>query len=90
MSSITTCIYIAGIHVLNRSGNKLSYLLYNLSTCKVEQDSVFPTDTQAFIGASEKAVSLHNGGEVSRQCWSNLTRFYYKSFVCKQKSNYWA
>ena len=54
-----------GINVLNRSGNKLSYVVYNLSTGKTEQDSVFPTDTQAFIGASERAISLHNGGEVT-------------------------
>ena len=65
---ILICFYfITGIHVLNRShNNKLSYLVYNLSTAKVEQDSTFPTDTQAFLGASESNIMLQNGGEVTK------------------------
>jgi E3 ubiquitin-protein ligase EDD1 len=63
MMMFTLCA--AGIHVLTRSGNKLSYVVYNLSTGKVEQDSVFPTDTQAFLGTSPNSkITLHNGGEV--------------------------
>lgn len=58
---------LAGIHILNRSGNRLSYMIYNLSTNKVEQDSHFPTETNAFLGKNESNISLHNNGEVIYQ-----------------------
>jgi len=39
--------------------------LNNLNTLKVEQDCLFPADTQALLGRSEYGVTLHNCGEVS-------------------------
>ena len=58
------CLF-TGIHVLTRSGNRLSCVVYNLSTGKVKQVSVFPTDTQAFLGAPPHTkITLHNGEEV--------------------------
>ena len=44
---------------------KLSYMIYNLSTGKVEHDSQFPTDAQAFMGSHRSDISLHNTGDVS-------------------------
>ncbi|XP_033727140.1 E3 ubiquitin-protein ligase UBR5-like isoform X1 [Pecten maximus] len=52
-----------GIHVICRSGARLSYLVYNLTTGKVEQDSVFPTDAQAFMGSHRSDITLHNTGD---------------------------
>ena len=40
-------------------------MIYNLSTGKLDQESLSPTDASAFIGKSEKHIQLHNGGEVS-------------------------
>lgn len=52
-----------GIHVIARSGSKLSYLVYNLTTGKLDQDAQFPTDTQAFMGSLRSDITLHNTGD---------------------------
>ncbi|KAL3890879.1 hypothetical protein ACJMK2_003152 [Sinanodonta woodiana] len=49
-----------GIHVIARAGARLSYIVYNLSTGKVDQDSLFPTDAQAFMGSHRSVIKLHN------------------------------
>lgn len=54
-----------GIHVIARSGARLSYMVYNLSSGKVEQNSPFPTDTQSFLGNFDRPITLHNSGEES-------------------------
>ena len=56
---------MTGIHLINCTGNRLSYIYHNLSTCKVEQDCLFPTDTQAFLGTNDKEITLYNCGEVT-------------------------
>ena len=58
-------VFLTGIHVIARAGVKLSYMIYNLSTGKVEHDSQFPTDAQAFMGSHRSDISLHNTGDVS-------------------------
>ncbi|VDH90552.1 E3 ubiquitin-protein ligase EDD1, partial [Mytilus galloprovincialis] len=52
-----------GIHVIARSGSKLSYMVYNLTSGKVDQDAPFPTDTQAFMGSLRSDITLHNTGD---------------------------
>ncbi|XP_052085872.1 E3 ubiquitin-protein ligase UBR5-like isoform X2 [Mytilus californianus] len=52
-----------GIHVIARSGSKLSYMVYNLTTGKLDQDAPFPTDTQAFMGSLRSDITLHNTGD---------------------------
>lgn len=52
-----------GIHLVNCLGNRLTYIYYNLSTCKVELECLFPTDAQAFLGRNKREVMLHNCGE---------------------------
>ncbi|UYV60139.1 UBR5 [Cordylochernes scorpioides] len=54
-----------GIHAIVRQPetNRLSYVLCNLTSGKIEQDSVFPTDTQSFLGQDAKLVSLNICGE---------------------------
>lgn len=49
---------VKGIHAIVKVGSKLHYSLYNLNNGRQEQDSVFPTDFNAFIGHSSNNVSL--------------------------------
>jgi len=58
---------VSGIHVIARSGVRLNYIVYNLSTSKIERDSAFPTEAQAFMGSYRSAITLLNPGDVSRQ-----------------------
>ena len=58
--------HVSGLHLVTRSGSRITYLVYNLSTGKLEQEALSPTDATAFIGRSDKFIQLHNGGEVSR------------------------
>lgn len=52
-----------GIHLIARSGSRLSYTIYNLTTGKVEQDATFPTDAQTFLGENRSDITLHNTGD---------------------------
>lgn len=55
---ITFDIDTKGIHAILKTGNnKLHYSIFNLNG-RQEQDSVFPTDTNAFLGMSQSNVSL--------------------------------
>ncbi|XP_060590423.1 E3 ubiquitin-protein ligase UBR5-like isoform X1 [Ruditapes philippinarum] len=54
-----------GIHVIARSGVRLNYIVYNLSSGKIERDSPFPTEAQAFMGSHRSDITLHNTGEES-------------------------
>ncbi len=47
-----------GVHAVVRSvaSNKMAYKIFSLSSGKVETDSKFPTETQAFLGASASNV----------------------------------
>ena len=65
LCEIYGCIsLITGIHVIARSGARLSYIAYNLTTGKVEQDSPFPTDAQSFMGVHRRDITLHKAEEV--------------------------
>lgn len=57
-----------GIHAIVRSGAKLSYMVYNLSQSKVEQNCPFPTDALSFMGTADRAITLHKSGDVSAHC----------------------
>lgn len=54
-----------GLHAIikNSLTNKLNYVLYNLITCKIEQDFQFPTDSSSFFGQDPKLISLNCYGE---------------------------
>lgn len=51
------------VHLVCRNGNKISYMVHNLGTGKVEQDSTFPTNTQSFIGLNQRLIRLDNAGQ---------------------------
>lgn len=55
---LTLTIDSKGIHAIMKTGSKLHYCLFNLSTGRQEHDSTFPTDTNAFLGLSPSNISL--------------------------------
>lgn len=47
-----------GVHAIVKSGSKLSYALYNLSSGRAEQDCPFPSDTSSFLGLEPNNIQL--------------------------------
>ncbi|XP_063230682.1 E3 ubiquitin-protein ligase UBR5 isoform X3 [Bacillus rossius redtenbacheri] len=62
---LTVAVDGQGIHAIVKTGMKLSYVLYNLSSGRPEQDSPFPSDTASFMGLEPRNISLINAGETS-------------------------
>ncbi|ESO86003.1 hypothetical protein LOTGIDRAFT_129991 [Lottia gigantea] len=62
---LSVAIDCEGIHIIARSGMRLSYIIYNLSTGKIEQDCAFPTNIPSFLGSNPSDISLHHSGEES-------------------------
>ncbi|XP_069676360.1 E3 ubiquitin-protein ligase UBR5 isoform X2 [Periplaneta americana] len=54
-----------GIHAIVKTGMKLSYVVYNLSSGRAEQDSPFPSDTNSFLGLEPQNINLISAGETS-------------------------
>ncbi|XP_046991563.1 E3 ubiquitin-protein ligase UBR5 [Schistocerca americana] len=54
-----------GIHAVVKNNSKLSYVIYNLSTGRAEQESPFPSDTNSFLGLDPQNISLISAGEGS-------------------------
>lgn len=62
---MTIAIDGQGVHAIVRNGNKLSYVIYNVSSGRVEQDNPFPSDTTSFMGLYPQLINLVCAGEVS-------------------------
>lgn len=62
---LTIAVDGQGIHAIVRSGTKLSYVLYNISSGRAEQDNPFPSDTASFMGLYPQHISLTSAGECS-------------------------
>ncbi|XP_034947480.1 E3 ubiquitin-protein ligase hyd isoform X2 [Chelonus insularis] len=52
-----------GIHAIVKNGNKLSYVVYNLSTGRYVQDCFLPSDITSFLGLQSQNISLTSAGE---------------------------
>ncbi|RWS30595.1 E3 ubiquitin-protein ligase hyd-like isoform X4 [Leptotrombidium deliense] len=52
-----------GIHAIIRNNNKLNYVVYSVTSGKVEQDCTFPTDPTSFLGQDQSLISLYCHGE---------------------------
>ncbi|XP_014221919.1 E3 ubiquitin-protein ligase hyd isoform X2 [Trichogramma pretiosum] len=52
-----------GIHAILRNGNKLSYVIYNLSTGRYVQDCYIPSEISSFLGLQSQNISLTSAGE---------------------------
>lgn len=53
-----------GIHAILKNGNKLSYVVYNLSTGRYVQDCYIPSDISSFLGLQPQNINLTSAGEV--------------------------
>lgn len=62
---LTISVDTKGIHAIMRTGSKLHYCLHNLNTGRLEHDSSFPTDINAFLGLSQSNISLTCANETS-------------------------
>ncbi|XP_047482711.1 E3 ubiquitin-protein ligase hyd-like isoform X2 [Penaeus chinensis] len=60
---LTVAVDGRGIHAIVRNGSRLTYVIYNLSSGKSEQECVFPTESTAFMGSEPSAISLTINGE---------------------------
>lgn len=67
---LTIAVDGQGIHAIVRSGVKLSYVIYNVSSGRVEQDNPFPSETTSFMGIYPQLINLTCAGEVSYNCAS--------------------
>lgn len=62
---LSIAIDTKGIHAIVKTGTKLHYCLFNLNTGRLEHDSSFPTDINAFLGLSQSNVSLTCANETT-------------------------
>lgn len=76
---LTIAVDARGIHAVVRSGTKLSYVIYNICSGRIEQDNPFPSDTASFMGIYPQLINLTCTGEV-RFCFRCAFVFSYVSF----------
>lgn len=69
---LTIAVDGQGIHAIVRNGTRVSYVIYNISSGRAEQDNPFPSDTAAFMGLMPQHISLACPGEV---CIFDLNKF---------------
>ncbi|XP_063922757.1 E3 ubiquitin-protein ligase UBR5 isoform X7 [Zophobas morio] len=62
---LTIAVDGQGIHAIVRNGSKLSYVVYNVSSGRIEQDNPFPSDTASFMGLNPHLINLICAGESS-------------------------
>ncbi|CAL4094503.1 unnamed protein product, partial [Meganyctiphanes norvegica] len=60
---LTVAVDGRGVHAIVKNGSRLTYVIYNLSSGKTEQECTFPTDSQAFMGQDPQGISLTIAGE---------------------------
>ncbi|XP_060518971.1 E3 ubiquitin-protein ligase UBR5 isoform X3 [Cylas formicarius] len=60
---LTIAVDGQGVHAVVRNGSKLSYVIINISSGRVEQDNAFPSDTAAFMGLYPSYINLTCAGE---------------------------
>lgn len=61
---LTIAVDVHGVHAVVRNGNKLSYVIYNICSGRVEQDNPFPSDTASFMGLYPQNITLTSAAEV--------------------------
>lgn len=59
---LTLTVDSKGIHAVVKHSSKVHYALFNLNSGRQEQDSVFPSDVNAFLGNNAKQISLTSAG----------------------------
>uniref|UniRef100_S4RBG7 Ubiquitin protein ligase E3 component n-recognin 5 n=1 Tax=Petromyzon marinus TaxID=7757 RepID=S4RBG7_PETMA len=54
-----------GVHTVLRSGTWVRYCLFDLATCKPEQENNFPTSSAALLGQDEHNIAIYSAGQES-------------------------
>lgn len=62
---LTIAVDAQGVHAIVRNNSRLSYVIYNISSGRIEQDNTFPSDTTSFIGLHSHLINLVSAGESS-------------------------
>ncbi|XP_054273224.1 E3 ubiquitin-protein ligase UBR5 isoform X2 [Macrosteles quadrilineatus] len=60
---LTIAVDGQGIHAVVKTASKLSYVLYNVTNGRVEQDSPFPSETSSFLGLEPQNICLTSTGD---------------------------
>lgn len=59
-----TTILFKGVHAIVKNGSKISYIKFNVTSGKIEQDSPFPVDASALIGLNPDNMQIICTAEV--------------------------
>ena len=62
-SILTMCVSNQGIHAILKNKQRLSYVMFSVTSGKVEQDCLFMTDPAAFLGMDQSLIQLYACGE---------------------------
>nr|CAH7746807.1 unnamed protein product [Callosobruchus chinensis] len=62
---LTLAVDTRGLHAIVRNGDRLNYVLYNVSSGRVERDNQLPGNVLAFMGTRMRNVELTCAGESS-------------------------
>lgn len=57
-------ILFKGVHAIVKNNSKISYIKFNITSGKIEQDSPFPVDATALIGLSPDNMQILCTAEV--------------------------
>jgi len=57
-------ILFEGVHAIVKNGSKISYIKFNVTSGKIEQDSPFPVDASALIGLNPDNMQIICTAEV--------------------------
>jgi len=61
---ILNYILFKGVHAIVKNGSKISYIKFNVTSGKIEQDSPFPVDASALIGLNPDNMQIICTAEV--------------------------
>nr|XP_018904419.1 PREDICTED: E3 ubiquitin-protein ligase UBR5 isoform X3 [Bemisia tabaci] len=59
---LTVAVDGQGVHAIVKTGSKVSYMIYNVTNGKIEQDSPFPSDTSSLLGLDSSQISFYTTG----------------------------
>lgn len=62
---LTLTVDAKGIHAVIKHSSKVHYALFNLNSGRQEQDSVFPSDVNAFMGNNAKHIALTSAADAA-------------------------
>lgn len=64
---LTLAVDAKGVHTIVKHSGKIHYAMFNLNSGRQEQDSVFPSDVNAFMGIQPRQISLTCAADTSTE-----------------------